>query len=233
MATSNSYDWKANRLEIIETALRKVGALGDWESATSEQVSKVAFALNALIKHLQTMGMPVWVIKSLEFDTSDLVTGTVNIGLGQTVDVAKPLKVFQAFLKRDDLERPLAVWDRTNFNSLTNKGIEGTPTLVYYQPMTNYGTLHIYPLPDSDVQANTTTIIHYQAMFEDMDSNTDDLAFPAEWVDAVIYQLAVRIAPEYGLSINERQQLKMEAKEILNEALGFGTEEGSLFIQPG
>jgi hypothetical protein len=66
-----------------------------------------------------------------------------------------------------------------------------------------------------------------------MDSDSNDLSLPPEWTEAVIYGLAVRLAPEYGLSINERQQLKMEAKEFKDTALGFGTEEGSLYIQPG
>ena len=70
-------------------------------------------------------------------------------------------------------------------------------------------------------------------MFEDMDSDSNDLSLPPEWTEAVIYGLAVRLAPEYGLSINERQQLKMEAKEAKDLALSFGTEEGSLYIQPG
>jgi hypothetical protein len=70
-------------------------------------------------------------------------------------------------------------------------------------------------------------------MFEDMDTDSNDLGFPVEWTEAVIYGLAVRLAPEYGLSINERQQLKMEAKEFKDVALSFGTEEGSLFLQPG
>jgi hypothetical protein len=233
MATSGSYDWQATRADIIKTALRKCGALGDWESPTTEQTTAAALALQMLVKAWQSQGMPVWVIKEQAIPSTNLAGGTVNIGVGQTINVAKPLKVLQAFLRRDDLDTPLDIWDRWNFNTLVNHGIEGTPTILYYQPLLNYGTLFCYPLPDAATQTDTSVVIHYQAMFEDMDSDSNDLAFPPEWTKAVTYQLAVDLAPEYGLSINERQQLKMEAKEIKEEALSFGTEEGSFFIQPG
>ena len=232
MSTSNSYNFSATRATIIKTALRKCGALGDWEEPTAEQTSVGTTALNMLIKAWSADGMPLWVIKELSIPCSSLSTGTVNVGSGQTVDSPKPLKVLQAFLRRGSLSIPLQYWDRQNFNMLTNHSITGQPNIVTYQPVTNYGVLQCYPKPDTAAQSEASIVIYYQAMFEDMDSDANELAFPAEWIEAVTYGLAVRLAPEYGLSINERQQLKIEAKEIKDLALGFGTEEGSLFIQP-
>lgn len=233
MPTSNSYDWNATRGEIIKAAYRKIGALGDWEDPTTAQTTAAVLALQALVKAWQADGMPVWVIKEQAIPTSALASGEVTVGLGQTFNVAKPLKVIQAFLRRDQTEIPLKIENRQNFNFLTNHGITGTPTIIYYQPFIDYGVLSCYPKPDPVTQTTTSIRIHYQAMYEDMDSDSNNLGFPSEWVEAVIYGLAVRLAPEYSLSINERQQLKMEAKEIKDTALGFGTEEGSLFIQPG
>lgn len=233
MATSGSYDWQATRADIIKSALRKAGALGDWETPTAEQTAAAALALQALIKAYQADGMPVWVIKEQSIASSALSGGSVNIGLGQTVNIAKPLKVFQAFLRRDDIDTPIQVWDRQNYNTLTNHALTGTPNIIYYQPLLTYGVLKCYPRPDATAQADTSIVIHYQAMYEDMDSDSNDLGMPPEWTEAIIYALAVRLASEYGLSINERQQLKMEAKELKDTALGFGTEEGSFYIQPG
>lgn len=233
MATSNSYDWQATRSDIIKAALRKIGALGDWEDPTENQITVAAAAFQPLVKAWQAHGMPVWAIKEQGIACSFLADGSVEIGIGAEVNVAKPLKVFQAFLRRADKDMPVQVYDRTNFNSLTNKTITGIPNIIYYQPLVNTGILRCYPRPDADTQANGTMIIHYQAMYEDMDTQSDDLGFPSEWSKAVIYQLAVDLAPEYGLSINERQLLKAEAKEAKDDALSFGTEEGSLFLQPG
>jgi hypothetical protein len=232
MATSNSYDWSATRAEIIKSSLRKIGALGDWEDPTSNQITASALALQAMVKAWMADGMPLWVIKEQAIAMTALASGQVTIGLGQTVNVAKPLKVLQAFLRRGSVDTDLIVTDRFSFNKLI-LNITGTPNTVYYQPLNSTGVLSCYPLPDVATQAATSLVIHYQAMFEDMDTDSNDLGFPVEWTEAVIYGLAVRLAPEYGLSINERQQLKMEAKEFKDVALSFGTEEGSLFLQPG
>jgi hypothetical protein len=233
MATSGSYNWAATRADIIKSALRKIGALGDYESPSANQTTVAALALQAMVKAWQADGMPVWVIKEQGVLCSTLTSGSVTIGLGQAVNVAKPLKVIQAFLRTSGVDRPMSIYDRQSFNDLINNTITGVPNIIYYQPMIDTGILSCYPLPDAATQAASQIIIHYQAMFEDMDSDSNDLAFPAEWTEAVIYGLAVRLAPEYGLSINERQQLKMEAKEFKDAALSFGTEEGSLFFQPG
>ena len=189
--------------------------------------------MQALVKAFQADGMPVWVMKEQAIPSTNLSSGQVNIGIGQTININKPLKVTQAFLRRSDVDSPLVIYDRHNFMALTNKALTGTPTIVYYQPLLSHGVLKCYPRPDASTQAATSVIIHYQGTYEDMDSDSNDLSFPPEWAEAIIYELAVRLSSEYGLSINERQQLKMEAKEIRDRALSFGTEEGSLFIQPG
>ena len=65
-----------------------------------------------------------------------------------------------------------------------------------------------------------------------MVSASDTLDFPAYWTPAIVYKLAVLLAPEWGAPMNDRQQLKAEAQEYWNMAKGMGDEDGSLFIQP-
>lgn len=60
----------------------------------------------------------------------------------------------------------------------------------------------------------------------------DNLDFPAYWTEAVIYGLTYRLAPEYGVPLQDRQTLAAEAKRFLDEALEYSTEDSSLFIQP-
>ena len=63
-------------------------------------------------------------------------------------------------------------------------------------------------------------------------SSTDTPDFPAYWTDAIIYELAVNLSPEYGVPLMDRQQLKAEAKMYLDQAQGYGDEDTSLFIAP-
>lgn len=45
-----------------------------------------------------------------------------------------------------------------------------------------------------------------------------------------MYGLAVRLASEYGLPLDQRMLLTKEADKMKESALGFGTEEGSFFL---
>jgi len=67
--------------------------------------------------------------------------------------------------------------------------------------------------------------------FEDAGSSTDNQDFPQEWYDVLSYGLATRLAPEYGLPIEDRRTLLQEYMQIKNDALSFGTEEGSFYFQ--
>jgi hypothetical protein len=74
--------------------------------------------------------------------------------------------------------------------------------------------------------------IRYQLPFDDMDSASDNLALPEPWYEAVIYGLAVRLAPEYQVPLDQRQLLKGEAKAAKDLAEVSTQEFASLFFQP-
>jgi hypothetical protein len=63
-------------------------------------------------------------------------------------------------------------------------------------------------------------------------SSTDNLDFPVYWTQAVVYNLAWSLAPEYGIPPTDRQVLAAEAKYWKDEALSYGSEEGSFYMQP-
>lgn len=230
MATSGTTTWQLNRDEVIGAALRKLAVLSGGSSPETYQVTQANQALNAMIKAFHADGMPVWAMKSYTFNT---VTGTsaYNIGNGQTLNTPMPLKIVQA-VRGDGTTYsnvPLNIYTDYNFRLLPLVNSSGTPVNLYYQPLSNYGTINIWPKPSD---STTQITIRYQRPFEDMTSATDDFDFPPYWLEAIIYNLADRLAPEYGIPLQDRAALKTEAKMFKEEALGFGSEEGSLFLQP-
>lgn len=229
MSTSGTTTWKLNRNEIISAALRKLAVLSGGSSPATYQITDGTQALNAIVKRLQTDGMPLWAIKSYTFTT---VTGDADypIGPGQTYEAAKPLKVLQAWRNQSNnfSNVPMNIYTNYNYDLLPLALSSGTPVNLYYQPMRDYGMINLWPKPNDSV---TTITIRYQAPFEDMTGATDDLDFPTEWTEAIIYMLAVSLAPEYGIPLQDRQLLKKEADELHAQAVMFGTEEGSLFFQ--
>lgn len=237
MATSNSYDFSINRDTIIQEAFRKIGALGENETIASDtaKLNVGIAALNPMTKAWMALGLQIWCRTNLSIALSALTASPTTLGPGQTItDTKKYLRLLQA-IRRDNtsnVDVPLNLYTWENFNMLSTKTQPGTPLHVHYQPTAYAGSIYLWPLPDSYWTTNGTVIFTFQRPIQDFDTSTDEPDFPIEWAEALIYNLAVRIAPNYGLPPNDRDRLKAEARDALELAKFFDIEEGSLFLQP-
>jgi len=228
MSTSGTTTWSLNRDEVINAALRKLAVLSGGSTPETFEVTAAAQALNAMIKGFHADGMPVWAIKNYTFTTTGATQYT--IGNGQTLNTPAPLKVLQAyFIQGTGNNVPMNVYNKYDFNLLPVNNTSGPPVNLYYQPLPETGIISVWPTSSSPT---VTITIFYQRPFEDMNSASNDFDFPPYWTEALIYGLAWRLAPEYGIPINDRNQMASEAKYFHEQALSFGTEEGSLFLQP-
>lgn len=233
MATSGVTTFNLNKGEIISGALRLVGGISLGEPPTTDQTNEASDALNAMVKSMMGLGMPLWAVKNYTM-TMTANTASYNIGVGQTINTPKPLKIYQAYISRtaSNQDTPVQLISRQEYFQLGNKTSTGTPVQLFYQPYNNYGTLYIYPVPDAYTAANMTLKLIYQRPFEDFVASSDEPDFPQEWVEVLKYGLAVRLAPEYGLDIPSRKELKQEYNQLLNLAQSFNQEEVSLYMQP-
>lgn len=229
MSTSGTTTWSLNRDQVISAALRKLAVLSGGSSPETYQVTDATQALNAMLKGFQTDGMPLWAVKSYTFTTVS-GTNTYVMGIGQTINIDAPLKITQAWRNQgSSVNVPMNIYTDYNYNLLPQNNNSGPPINLYYQPKNQTGQINLWPIPDD---STTTITVRYQRPFEDMTSATDDFDFPSYWTEAIIYGLAKRLAPEFGVPLQDRILLAQEAKEFKDEALSFGTEEGSLYLQP-
>lgn len=160
-------------------------------------------------------------------------TSTYTIGTGQTVNTPYPLHLLQ--VTRSDSTQGTRISCEIigdyNFNLLPTNS-SGTPIQVTYQPKNNVGTLKVWPTPDTYAATNVTLNLTYLRPLEYFNTSTDTADFPEEWVSAIIYGLAVRMAPEYGVPLMDRQLLMKEADVYLKIAVDNSFEDGSLLFQP-
>jgi hypothetical protein len=215
---------------IVNAALRKLAVLGDGGSPSSTQLSNGTQALNVMLKTFQAKGMPLWVIS--EYLVT--LTATKSYTFSEGTNIPAPLKVTQATLV-DNLAGtiiPMNQKTHLDYNLLPSTVATGAPIHYWYEPLNQTGVLHIWPTPDDYSIANRQIKLVYQKPFQDVVSGTDNLDFPQFWLEAIIYGLAHRLGPEFGIPLQDRQDYARQAEYFLQEALSFGTEEGSLFLQP-
>ena len=225
MTTSSTYSYQLTRNEIIQSALRKLGVLAEGQTPSTQNYADGSMALNTVISQLRAVGMPLWARSEYTFTPT---TNTYTIGTGMTLSTPFPVKLLQAFRTDTGAKIPLEIVAREDFNILPTSS-NGSPIKINYQPFVNYGTISLWPTPAS---TNTATItLVYQRPYQYFTTSTETADFPEEWYNAIIYHLAVRLAPEWGVPLPDRQMLMQEAKMYTEDAAMVGQEDGSFFIQ--
>jgi hypothetical protein len=226
MATSSVYSYQLTRNQLIESALRKLGVLAEGQTPSTQNYADGMMALNTVIAQLRAAGMPLWARSEYTFTPT---TNSYTIGTGMTLNTQFPVRLLQAFRTDNGAKIPMDLVAREDFNILPTNGT-GTPLKVNYQPYINYGVVSLWPTPTS---TNTTTVtLVYQRPFQYFTASTETADFPEEWYNAIIYHLAVRLAPEWGVPLPDRQMLLQEAKMYTEDALMVGQEDASLYLQP-
>lgn len=230
MATSGTYSWSLNQLQVVNAALRKLAVLPSGGSANANQLADGVVALNSILKAFAADGMPLWAITDYSFAT---VAGQAvyDIGTGKALNAVAPLKMIQARRTEatDQSPIPMNLYTRYDANILPSLA-QGSPINLYYQKFSDdHGQITLWPVPPD---TSTTIYIDYHRPFQDMVNNTDALDFPAYWIQALTFNLAWSLAPEYGIPPQDRQLIQGEAKYWADEARSYGTEEGGFFIQP-
>lgn len=229
MATSGVTTWQLTRDEFVTAALRKLGVLYEGEVPSASQLLTGVEALNGAIKMLQAKGMPLWAIAEYTFNT---VVDQVKypIGVGMAFNTPAPLKVIQATRTEVNASNsPLNIITHYDYNLLPKNDSSGVPVNFWYEPLNGTGNIYLWPKP---MDTTTTITITYQRPFEDAGSSLNNIDIPSYWSLALIYYTARILAPEYGTSKEDRASLVAEAKDFIEEALSFGTEEGSLYLSP-
>lgn len=81
MATSGTYSFNLNRNQIIESALRKIGALESGQPVYPDMLNDAATALNVLVKSLSVEGIGLWAISEMTL-FPDTVSMSYMLGPG-------------------------------------------------------------------------------------------------------------------------------------------------------
>lgn len=242
MTLATTTTWAATESQLIQSALRKLGQLGDWEtmSTSDTRYTNARFVLNSRIKSLMAEGMPLWEMQTVAVPCSALSTGTTTLGpTGSGASVvlsAQPLKI-QKVVRRDTSVSPnteveVEIIPYNSYLQYPQKLNLATPTQLAFVPGRLTTAIYVYAAPDPYWQTNGQMILRVQMPFSDMTAATDDIDFPSYWHQAVIYLLACDLAPEYGYPPNDRTILRQEAAQLKDTALAFGEEDASVFFQP-
>ena len=224
MATSGSTSWELTRNQIIEQMYAKLGIPGEGNTLSAQQYTDGALTLNNVISLAVTDGMPLW-----KRTVVSLTPSTTN----QVYTLADAIKVSSVFVRdTDGVQYEIKNKSLYDFYNLPRSN-NGVPVHWMFQPSIQGGTISFWPLTsDASTVSRKTLQVVYQKEFDGFTAAGETPDFPAYWTPALIYKGAVMLAPEVGLPLQDRMDLKQQAKEYWDLASGYGDEDGSFYIQP-
>lgn len=224
MTTSGNTSWELTRDTFIDRAYAKLGIPGEGNTLTTQQYTDGETNLNMVLQLAVTAGMPLWkrTIETVTPSTTNQV---------YTLDTA--MKISAVYIRDVTSGVQYALREKSLYDfKFLSQGASGIPVHWTAQPVIQGYTVSIWPLvSDTTTVSQKRLDIVYQQEFDGFTSASETLDMPAYWSPAIVYKLAVMLAPEYGSPAMDRQQLKQEAKEYWDAATGYGDEDGSLFIQ--
>ncbi len=199
--------------EAIEDALREINVLALDEAMEAAQVQFGLRKLGRMLLAWQNLDYNIWLKASQ--------TLTLTTARSYTLSPERPLRILSARISTDDIETPLQELTRQDYDELPNKTATGRPTSFHYDRQKEDALLYVWPVPDA---AGDTIEITYARAIERPDRLGADVDIPPEWEDAVVFGLAVSLAPAF-----QRQPPMDLAAAHLSVALAFDR-EGSVFF---
>ena len=179
---------------IINAALRQIGI----RQISSTQQDEALEALNNLLRQWSTERLTVFNIAEESFSLpSGQITRT--IGTGGNFSTSRPQRIVDAFIRdANNYDYPVDVsMSQEEYDRITAKStVQGRPRRLFYKSEYPLGKIYFDLKPEV---AETLFLFSWKPLAELPDTTTN-VALPGEYEEALKYNLAVRLSPEYQIT---------------------------------
>lgn len=184
-------------IDIITRALKKIGAIAVGEAPDAQEAQDGLDALNSMLGSWNTQRNIIYTITIAQYD---LVSNqqTYTIGPGGDFDAPRPQSIETANLILNYLNPVVRVpmdllndqqWAAIRVQQIPNS----IPQLLYNDGAYPLSTLYLWGFPSQNLQLELYT---WQAL-STFPSISTDVVLPPGYEEALVYNLAVRLAPDY------------------------------------
>lgn len=231
MATSGTYAFTVSRDDVINAALRTLGAFGAQDTVPPADINNCAQALNILVKTMVMKGLPLWCVETF---ATPMISGQMSYDLTLTSTGGYiPKRLLDAFLRNTtngvNNDVSLTIESRYDYNMLGQKFSPGIPNQLFYSPNLTSGIATVYNVPNLAGYVMYTTA---QRPIQDFDLATDNPDMPSEAFQALKWGLADELSLEYASPTVNLQLVQQKSKMFMDELMAFEQEQVSVFFTP-
>jgi len=217
--------------DIVEEAYERIGIVG----VSGHQLKTARRSLNILFQEWANRGLHYWEVAN---NSITLVDGQATYtmyrstadGTSDATAVYGVDDILEAsYRNSSSVDFPLTKISRSEYQALSNKTDEGTPTQYFVQRFIDKVTVTLYLTPGS-TEAGNTINYYYVNRIQDAGDYSNDADVPYRFVPCMVaglaYYLAVKNAPD------RIQVLKLLYEDELQRALQEDGSSSSSYISP-
>lgn len=217
--------------DIVEEAYERIGIVG----VSGHQLKTARRSLNIMFQEWGNRGLHFWEVKNNSITLVDgkseytMFRSTAD-GTSDATAVYGVDDILEASYRNSSgVDFSLTKINRSNYQGLSSKTQEGTPTQYFVQRFIDKVTITLYLTPGS-TEAGNLLNYYYVSRIQDAGNYSNEADVPYRFVPCMVaglaYYLAVKDAPD------RIQMLKMLYEDELKRALEEDGSSSSTFITP-
>ena len=230
--------------DLCQQALKECGAIGSGQTPLAEDLEDAQFRLQTM---LQQWNNQRWLVYHLvTYSATSLGQQVYTVGPGGNIDPGvqtdlspalssyqRPDRIESAFLRQlqnsypNQIDYPLVqLPSMEDYNRIALKSLVSFPGWFFYDPAWPLGNLNVWPVPNASIYGVFISI--KEQLPASFATQATTFNIPYEYYAAMLYNLAERLQPKYGLAPN--QQLRALAKSGRNVLRGSNTALANLVM---
>lgn len=197
--------------QIISSAMKKIGVLTKSSAPDADESADGLVALNGLLSSWSNESLFAY---TRVRETFSLTAGTASytIGTSQAFNTTRPISIVEAHITNGTTDWSLALIPDEVYQAISDKDTQSIPTMLNFNNGYPSATIYLWPTPSSS--SDTLTITSEKPLVTLALSDT--ISLPPGWERALTYNLAVEIAPEYGVQVDPLiVKTAMESKGLI------------------
>jgi hypothetical protein len=185
-------------LDLIRGALRPLNVFTGNTTLTDDEAQDALQSLNWMLESWSNNGLSLFRVVRESFPlTSGLNPHTW--GAGGNFNSPRPTRVVAASINVNTIDYPLPLIGFDDWDSIRKKNLQTAwPSFCYIEPGYPLSSVYLWPVPSGNAVNFTSEkpIGGFTGLYE-------DVQLPPGYADAIRYNLAVRLAPEYQVAVGD------------------------------
>lgn len=204
---------------LVTASLRKIGAIGAAETPAATEANQAFEELNRMLSAWSTEGLLIYTPTR---ETLTLTPGTAGYTMGTsgTFSSTRAQRILEVLI-RDASQSPAVEYpvDIINLQQWVEIPARDTQSSIASHAYADGGypreTVNLYPVPSTA----HTLVIYSEKPLSSISTLDTEVSLPPGYEDTIIYNLAVRLAPDYGKTVStEVTIIAVEGKASLKRA---------------